>query len=136
VKRGRVPQWAVAVMLGIVVAVQVGGILAKIRLNDYGKSYLPAVEFVKQQAAPTDLVAASCSFGFGYGFDRNLIDDDTLGYYNGKRPKFIVAEEIYETTWQDMEPLFPAIYRHVRDVLSTYTLVYDAGDYKVYRAQP
>ena len=136
VKRGRVPQWAVVVMLGIVAAVQVGGILAKIRLNDYGKSYLPAVEFVKRQAAPTDLIAASCSFGFGYGFDRNLIDDDTLGYYNGKRPRFIVAEEIYESTWQDMEPLFPAIYRHVRDVISTYKLVYDAADYKVYRAQP
>ena len=136
VKRGRAPKWAVAVMLGIVAAVQVGGVLAKIRLNDYARSYLPAVEFVKQQAAPTDLVAASCNFGFGYGFDRNLIDDDTLGYYNGKRAKFIVAEEIYESQWKDMQPLFPAIYRHVRNVLSTYDLVYDAADYKVYRARP
>jgi hypothetical protein len=136
VKRGRAPKWAVAVMLGIVAAVQVGGVLAKIRLNDYARSYLPAVEFVKRQAAPTDLVAASCSFGFGYGFDRNLIDDDTLGYYNGKRPKFIVAEEIYELSWKDTGPLFPAIGRHIRDVLSTYELIYDAADYKVYRARP
>jgi len=136
VRKGRVPKWVVVGALGVVAAVQVGGILAKIRLNDYARSYLPAVEFVKQQAAPTDLVAASCSFGFGYGFDRNLIDDDTLGYYNGKRAKFIVAEEIYESQWKDMEPLFPAISRHVRDVLATYDLVYDAADYKVYKARP
>lgn len=136
VKRGRAPKWAVVVMLGIVAAVQAGGVLAKIRLNDYGRSYLPAVEFVKQQAAPMDLVVASCSFGFGYGFDRNLIDDDTLGYYSGRRPKFIVAEEIYESEWNDMPARFPAIDRHVRSVLSTYDLVYNAADYKVYRARP
>ena len=136
VRRGRVPRWAVVAILAIVATIQIGGILAKIRLNDYARSYLPAVEFVKQHAAPTDLVAASCSFGFGYGFDRNLIDDDTLGYYNGAKPNFIVAEEIYESQWTDMQLLFPAIYKHVRDVLSTYALVYDAADYKVYKALP
>ena len=136
VKKARAWRFAAIAALAIVMAVQVGGILAKIRLNDYARSYLPAVEFVRRQAAPADLVVASCGFGFGYGFDRNLMDDDTLGYYSGARAKFIVAEEIYESEWQNMASLFPAISRHVHDVLSTYTVVYDTAGYKVYQARP
>ena len=126
-------RWAIAGALATVGLVQVGGILAKVRLDDYGKSYLPAVKFVQQHASESDLVAATCSFGFAYGFDRNLLDDPSLGYYNGRRPDYIVADEIYDGWWEERRTFQPQVYEYSMRMLRNYDLIYDHAGYRVYR---
>lgn len=132
-RSGATMRWAVAGLLALASLVQVGGILAKIRLNDYGKSYLPAVEFVRAHALPADQVNASCSFGFEYGFDRNLMDDPSLGYYNHKQPEFIVEEEIYDGWWEESKTTLPEVYAFFKRTLAGYDLIYDRDGYRVYR---
>jgi hypothetical protein len=123
--------WAAAAALATASFIQVGGIAAKIRINDYARSYLPAVEFVRQRATPQDQVNAACSFGFAYGFDRNLLDDPALGYYNGRKPKYIVAEEIFEGWWDTVPD--SAIHAYCLKTLAGYDLIYNHAFYKVYR---
>jgi len=122
--------WVVACALALASLIQVGGIGARIRLDDYANSYLPAVEFLRQHAGPNQQVNAACSFGFGYGFDRNLMDDPTLGYYSGRKPDYIVAEEIYDGWWESVEP---EIGQYCKKMLAEYDLIYDQAFYRVYR---
>ena len=127
------PRWAIAAAMALVGVVQIGGIAAKIRIDDYGRSYIPAVEFVRQHASASDSVNASCSFGFGYGFDRNLMDDPTLGFYNGRKPQYLVAEEIYDDWWEGIKVVEPEIYTHVMKTRNEYDLIYNHENYRVYR---
>ena len=129
-RAGSSARWVAAGALAVASLIQVGGIGAKIRLNDYANSYLPAVEFVRQHAGPNEQVNASCSFGFGYGYDRNLMDDPSLGYYNGRKPEYIVAEEIYDGWWESIEP---EIGQYCKKTLAEYDLIYDQAFYRVYR---
>ncbi len=121
---------AVAILL---MAVGAGGILLHVRLNEVNRIYDPAVAFVKQRASANDVVFASCSFGFGYGFDSGLIDDDTFGYFSKKAARFIVVEEIYADALNIHRQRHPAIYDHIRQALSNYRLVFESGDYKIYQ---
>lgn len=132
-RSGKVPRWAIAGALAGVSLVQIAGIGAKIHLDDYDNSYLPAARFLLQHASAADEVAASCSLGFAYGFDRNLKDDPTLGYYNGEVPRFVVVEEIYDEWFHDAKTAFPDIYNHVTRTLASYDLIYDQAGYKIYR---
>ena len=125
-------QWALAGGVAVLVFVEVGGIAARIRLNDYRNVYMPAVEYVRAHARTGDKVFTTCSFGFGYGFD-NIIDDDSLGYYSGKRPAFIVMEEIVDYQQELMKTNAPAKYHHAREMLDSYKLVYHNSEYRVYQ---
>jgi hypothetical protein len=126
------PRLVLAGGVAALVLVNTGGILAKVRLNDYGEAYLPAVQFVKEHAQPGDEIFTVCSFGFGYGFDKKIVDDESLGYYSGKRPPYIVMEEIFDDRYNLMKTYTPEKYRHVTDMLGSYKLVYHNSEYRVY----
>lgn len=122
---------ATAGAVALLAGVAAGGILMKARVDDMHSSYEPAVAYVKHNAGPNDLIFASCSLGFKYGFKPNLIDDATLGYYSGWQPRFIVMEEVYEDNLVLLRAQ-PKIYEHVRKLMSDYQIVYEKADYKIY----
>jgi hypothetical protein len=75
----------------------------------------------------------SAELGFGLGFDEHLIDDSYLGYYSGRRPDFIVVDEIYALSFQGSQVERPAIYAHINKLLTEdYKLVYDQALYRIY----
>jgi hypothetical protein len=123
--------------LTLLVAVQVGGILQRVRLNTYGNTFLPAATYLKQHVGDNDLVNGSCELVFGYGYKPNIVDDIRLGYGSGKNPKFIVLDEVYETNiglWKNSEP---DLYRFIENRIEReYQLVYDRAFYKIYRRVP
>lgn len=129
----RLPRWLIAGALSLVVLVQLAGIAAKIRTDDFHKSYLPAVEFLRQRAQPGDLVAAACSFGFDYGFDRNLLDDPFMGYFNGKAPDYVVLEEVYLANYPGIRKESQERYDFAMNVINRYELIYDQNLYKIYK---
>jgi hypothetical protein len=128
----RVPPILLAGAIAVVMGVQIGGVAMKIRLNDHDTVYLPAVNFLKNRARPGEMVAATSSFGFDYGFDTGLLDEDTFGYASGKKPDFIVMEEIYEDQHHLYKQQAPGKYKYIQDILDSYKLIYTGGEYRIY----
>ncbi len=122
---------AVAVFL-LLTLVQVGGILLRIRQNQYGRDYLPAVAFLKAEAKPQDLVFATSDFGFDYGFDRNVKDEFSIGYRSGLAPDYIVMDANYSTNMRSWQFIQPGTYKFMMTRLGAYRLVYDWNNYKIY----
>lgn len=123
----------IATALALAAAISAGGVLLRIRLDTYDRLYMPAVNFVKEHARASDLVMASCDFGFAYGFRPNLIDDIRIGYFSGKIPQFIVVEEIYQANFDAWKIGAPDLYRFIERRLSEYDLVYDRDSYRIFR---
>jgi 4-amino-4-deoxy-L-arabinose transferase-like glycosyltransferase len=122
----------VALMIGV----GAGGALMRIRINEMRNSYDPAVAFLKQTASKDDVVFATCSFGFGYGFSPSLVDDDSFGYFSKRQARFIVMEEIYDDSMNLYRALHPKIYAHIMELMPGYHLVYDRADYRIYEKIP
>lgn len=128
-----VPRWAIALPLVLFAMLQVGGMAQRIRQREYQKTYGPAVTFLKANVAPSAMIMGSTELAFALGFDSNLVDDVRLGYYTGKRPDFIVVDEIYEDAFVGMGIQNEDVYRHIRDLLANeFHPVYDQGHYKIY----
>ncbi len=128
-----VPRRIVAASVCGLIIVQLGGVLYKMKLDSFRRSYLPATEFLKRNADRDTLIMGTADLGFELGFERNLVDDYRLGYYSGKRPDFFVVEEIYEGSINGQEKDRPEIYRHVTTLLDEeYQLVYDQAFFKIY----
>ena len=128
-----VPRWAIALPLAGFLLLQIGGIAQRIRQNEYSKTYRPAVDFLKAKAGPSALIMGSTELAFALGFDSNLVDDIRLGYYSGKKPDYIVVEEIYEDAFVGMGIQDSNVYRHILDTIANdYHAVYDEAHYKIY----
>jgi hypothetical protein len=122
-----------AMAVAVVIGIGIGGALMRIRLNTYDNMYAPAVRYMQRHAGPSDLIMASCDFGFAYGFRPNLLDDIRLGYFSGKVPAYIVVEEIYQGNFDNWKAGSPGLYRFVEQRLSEYELVYNRNSYRIYR---
>ena len=128
----RVPRFVIVAPMLFFLALQVGGMFLRIRQNDYRRSYLPAVQFLEANAGSA-LIMGSTDLAFHLGFDANLVDDIRLGYYSGKRPDFIVVDEIYEDAFKGIWTQDLTVYQYMMDLVTTqYHPVYDQGHYKIY----
>ncbi len=120
------------VILGIL-ALQVGGILVRARVNSYRNSYLPAIAFLKSHSQPDSLIMGSAELGFGLNSFDQVIDDSRLGFASGKKPTFIVVEEVYTTEFEGLKTRHPEIYQFISNRLSKeYQLAYDHEFYQIY----
>jgi hypothetical protein len=136
-RAGRVPKWAVAAALSGVAAVEIGGILLRVRIDTYGAQYAPAVEYVKRHAPADGLILASCDFGFGYGFESNFRDDPLLGYDSGRVPSFIVWDvDAYQDEFDHNAEIKPGAHRYVEKMLRQYEVVFHNVGYTIYRRRP
>ena len=129
----RLPRWAIALPLLLFAMLQVGGGAQRIRQREYQKSYLPAASFLKANAEPSAMIMGSTELAFALGFESNLVDDVRLGYYTGKRPDYIVVEEVYKDAFIGMNDQNADVYRHIRELLANgYYPVYDQAHYTIY----
>lgn len=127
---------AVVALLAPFLAVQLGVVSFRIVHDDYRGRYLKAVEFLKHNAKPADLIMGSGELGFELGFDGHVLDDARMGFLTGKKPEFIVLEAHYRYFWlQTLEAYEPATYRYIMDLFKyKYEVVYDQTNdpYKTY----
>lgn len=129
----RVPRLAIAAAVAALLLLQVGGVVQRMRANEYRASYAPATDYLKSHMQPSTLIMGSAELGFALGFNEHLVDDSFLGYYSGKRPDFVVVDEIYAESFQGSQVERPAIYAHIDRLLTTqYKLVYDQSFYRIY----
>jgi len=133
-RSGRAPKLAVASAMALVLAIEVGGIVMRVRINTYGEHYAPALAFVKRHASPKDLVVGSPDFGFGYGFESNFRDDPLVGFNSGVVPEFIVWDaDIYQDEFDKNALTKPDAHRYIVAMLRQYDSVFHNDGYTIYR---
>jgi len=127
-------RWTSAGAAALLAVLQLLWIGYGIRRDSYRNLYLPAVAYLKQHAAPNDLIFAVSEFAFGLGFYDHVRDDSTLGYFTGKRAELIVVEDAgYGQAFDGFARLNPGLYRYVQNTLShDYRKVYSNAVYDVY----
>jgi hypothetical protein len=76
---------------------------------------------------------ASAELGFGLGSFNGLLDDPKLGFFSGKRPDFIVVEEVYRSEIDACQTKFPERYKYANKLLSQeYQKIYDHENYQIF----
>lgn len=118
-------------LLGVAM-LQAGGIFLRAAQNSYSNDYLPAVNYLKQHALPSDLIMGNAALGFGLGFPDNLTDDVRLGFFSGKKPDYIVIEGEYDLAHQVYKEKAPEIYSYILKTLKDYQLVYVSRTFRIY----
>jgi hypothetical protein len=113
-------------------ALQIGGVLYRVKQNAYERDYIPAVAFLNQHSDEKTLVIGGAEMAFGVGFD-HLKDDIRVGYYSGKRPDFVVMDYHYNGLMSALRNREPLVYQSVIERLQhSYKQVYDNGSYQIY----
>jgi Dolichyl-phosphate-mannose-protein mannosyltransferase len=132
-KRWAHAKWLLVPAILVLVALQTGGVLQRIRQDSYHRSFAPAVDFLKQRANGGQMIMGSAELGFGLGTFEHLVDDSKLGFYSGKKPDFIVVEEVYRDNFKTIGPRHPDIYQFISARLANeYTRIYDHELYEIY----
>jgi len=98
--------------------------------DDYRREFLPAADFLKHSAQPSDLILASSEFGFPLGFGRNIVDDSSFTYNSHKTPKFIVMGPGYQADLQADTDLAVFVSRLLSE---HYKLVFSNSEYLIYQ---
>jgi hypothetical protein len=94
--------------------------------------YSDVVRYLREHGTRGQNIIGSAELAFGLGFDSLLIDDNTLGYWSGMRPDWIVTGVRYEQHMLD--PGEPAAVRRHRDqrLSQDYRLVLETRFYSLY----
>lgn len=128
-----VPRPIIALCVCGLLCLQLGGVLYRMRVNTYAKSFAPAAEFVKTHSNENSLIMGSAELGFVLGFHDNLVDDGRLGFYSGKEPDIIVVDESYEAAYAGWRKSSPEVYQYVHRLLTEeFSEVYNQASYKIY----
>ncbi len=132
-KRAPVRHFAVFACV-LILAIQTGGTLFKIRKNDLDNSFGNAAAFVRLHDPEHALIYGSGELGFALGFPGYLVDDISLGYYSGRRAKLIFIPSSYWGLWiSNMPPRAPAVGAFERATLAhDYRLAYRTADYQIF----
>ena len=102
--------------------------------DNYHRHFLPAAQYLRQNAAPSDLIMGSAELAFYLGFDWNILDDIMMGTTTGKSARFIVMEARYSDYLESIRITAPADYERVaRQLSEKYQKVYDQATYQIYR---
>jgi 4-amino-4-deoxy-L-arabinose transferase-like glycosyltransferase len=115
-------------------SLQIGGVAYAMSKNPYGTQYMPAVSFLSRQIEQTPgLVLGTAELGFQLGFTDQLVDDLAMGYYSGKRPRYLVVNPRYEEHWRQVAISHPDLWRYVDGARrEEYRKLYDYNGYKIY----
>jgi 4-amino-4-deoxy-L-arabinose transferase-like glycosyltransferase len=129
-----VPAWLLALSVGGLLAIQTGGILYRMKINAYGRSFIPAVTYLKEHSNADSKIMGSAVLGFGLGYER-VIDDVRFGFNTGKRADFLVINDVYEEGINHYRAggEGAALEAHINKMLTQdYKLVYDENFYQIY----
>lgn len=125
----KISPMAILLPLGLIVAVQVGGLAYRIRLNTYKNMYEPAVRYLQHSAKDDQLINGNLAFLFGLNFPSNLIDDEALN----EIADFVVVDDEVSLRLRLGKSTNSPVYRHVVSVLANcYRKVYDSNSVEVY----
>ena len=95
--------------------------------------YENAVAFLRRSGSPPDIIAAG-EFAFALGFDSGMVDDWRLGYFSGRQPPFIAANDIYRGWLEHSATLDPPIHAYMLRLLrDEYRVAFRNSSYTIYQ---
>lgn len=122
-------------ILGItgILLLQVGGIALRIKQNTYGNYYLPAIEYLNQNATEKDTIMGGSELQFALKTPAKHFADGRFAFYTGKRPTYIVYDPGVEDSWRDSKIYFPEFYEYFPRLLNEeYRVAYENTAFKIY----
>jgi hypothetical protein len=128
---GKLPKPLIALGVIGLLGVQAGGSILRARADDYKNRFEPAVAYLDQHASPDSLIVGSHELGFALGFGGRFLDDYRLGLASGRRPDYIVVEEIYEGRFETLREQRPKEYVELLELLKQYHEVYNRNSYRI-----
>jgi hypothetical protein len=122
----------VGAALGVLVLVESGGILLKAVQRSYIPAERAALEFLRQQTRPADMIVGTGALLYGLDFDPRLKDDMYLGLRSGRTPDAIIVEPLYRDNYTGWMTQRPSDMKQILQRLSRYRLSYDRDGYQIY----
>jgi len=127
---------ALALVLGAIAIVEIGGLAYRIRRDNYQNSFRPVVNFLKGTATADSSIAANSGVAFGLGFPENVLNDPLFGYNTKRKFDYIVIdpESAYAIDRsKDRDQKGRQTYDYTMRLLSEeYIRIYDHGSYTIY----
>ncbi len=125
--------WAIAPILILFVAVQLGTLVHDMIYSTERWDYQSAVSFIRQTRIPPQIIAGG-EFAFEFGFESGMVDDPRLGYYTGQRPEFIAANPIDRGWIERSAVLYPEIHAYqVKLLANEYRVIFRNSHYTIYQ---
>jgi hypothetical protein len=127
---------AVALALGGLALVEVGGLAYRIKRDNYRNNFQAAVAVLKQNATDQSTISANPGTAFGLGFPDNVFHDPLFGYNTKRRWDYIIIDP--ETAYsidrsRDREPQSRLVYDYTMRLLSEeYQQIYNHGSYTIF----
>lgn len=129
--RGQLP--VLAAVLVLFAAVQFTALGRSFSVTPQRWDYENAVAFLRRSGSPPGIIAAG-EFAFALGFDSGMVDDWRLGYFSGRRPPFIAANDIYSGWLEHSATLDPAIHAYMLRLLrDEYRVAFRNSSYTIYQ---
>lgn len=112
---------------------QTGGVALRVKQNTLGNFYLPAMNYLNENAREGELIMGSAEARFALKPTLNHIADGRFAYYTGKRPKYIIYDPGVDDSWKDSKIHFPEFYEYLPRLLKDeYRIVYENTAFKIY----
>jgi hypothetical protein len=125
-----------ALALGAIAIVEVGGLAYRIGRDNYRNSFQPAANFLKQNATAQSSIAANPGVALGLGFPDNVLNDPLYGYNSKRKFDYIVVdpEAAYSIERsKDRDEAGRQVYDYLIRLLDDeYSRVYDQHNYTIY----
>lgn len=130
------PRVLLAGLLFVFVGIQIATSLSVALKRQYQVVDRPAIAYLLDHAKPPAFIIGATQFAFDLGFDGNVITDESLGYYNGRKGDFIVLAQ--GRPWvQRYKTEKPEVYRYIVSMLrDEYRLVYEGQCCEIFARYP
>lgn len=113
---------------------QTGGIALRIKQNNYGRFYRPAIEYLNANAKEGETIMGSAEARFELESKAMHFADGRFAYYTGKRPTYIISDPGVDDSWKSSKIHFPEFYVYFPKLLSEeYEVVYENEAFKIYK---
>ena len=118
----------------------VASVAYRAKVDAHHRAYLPAARYLQQHVRPGDLVMAGGEFGPELGFARHVLDDQRLGFRNGRTPAYFVTSDASRAEIAAASARDTALARHVASMHARYRHVLTSSvpglEYRVYARPP
>lgn len=121
-------------ILGLLICLQSLGTITKYSIKNSPKSdYNNTVVFVNNIRKTDDLVVASSEFGFGFGFEGEVIDDYYLGTKGGFFGDIVIVGNSYKKLYDYLSESKPTEHKNIMTFLDEkYFHINKIGKYDIY----
>ena len=134
-KRRTLSRGALIAVTSLLVALQIGPVVFRIREDRYHREFVPTVAALKRYVERGDFVVAEAEFAIPFGFPDNIVSDAAYGYGMRHRPDLVVVDEAtFNSNMEGYKSYKFAQHVYMKQVFpSEFEPIFQQGAYTVYK---